>query len=88
MELLGALPRGKGPMGFYEQGQKMPEIRSIRLAADLPEEERSPVEILRTDSETFGRYIQARRNRADDWYLHKAGRVDIGAVQVPSRTKR
>jgi len=88
MDLLSALPRGKGLMGFYEQGQKMPLIRSVRLAADLPEEERTPIEVLRTDSETFGRYIQARRNRADDWYLHKAGRVDIGAVQVPCRDKR
>jgi peptidylprolyl isomerase len=36
MELLSTLPRGTGPLGFYEQAAQRVPIRAIRLAADLP----------------------------------------------------
>ena len=55
MELLSALPRGTGPMGFYKQPEQRVPIKSIRIAADVPEPERSGLEILRTDTKTFER---------------------------------
>ena len=57
MELLAALPRGSGPLGFHEKPEQRVPIRSVRLAADVPEVERSNLEILRTDTATFAALI-------------------------------
>ena len=37
-------------------------IRSIRIAAELPEGERTGIEVLRTDTPTWSAYVDARRN--------------------------
>lgn len=88
MELLSALPRGTGPLGFYEQpGQHVP-IASVRLAADVPAAERSPIEVLRTDTATFAALVEARRNRRDDWYKVPAGYIDLCNVPLPARPAR
>lgn len=85
MELLAALPRGSGALGFYEQpGQRIPLTR-VRLGSDLPEAERSTLELLRTDTATFQALIETRRNRHDDWYLHQAGKVELCNVPLPVR---
>lgn len=88
MERLSSLPRGGGAMGFYEKPEQMVPIRSIRVAADVPPAERVELEVLRTDSETFGRLIEARRNRREDWFLFPAGRIDLGNMTVPVRDKK
>jgi len=85
MELLSSLPRGAGAMGFYDKPEQMIPIRSIRVAADVPPAERTELEVLRTDSETFGRLIEARRNRREEWFLRPAGRIDLGIMTVPVR---
>jgi peptidylprolyl isomerase len=85
MELLSVLPRGTGPLGFYEQpGQHVP-IASVRLAADVPEAERTRIEVLRTDTATFAALVEARRNRKDDWYKVPAGYIDLCNVPLPVR---
>lgn len=85
MDLLASLPRGTGAMGFYEKPEQRVAIRTIRLAADLPPEQRVPLEALRTDTPTFATLIESRRNRADDWYLVKAGHIDLCNVPLPVR---
>jgi peptidylprolyl isomerase len=88
MELLSVLPRGSGPLGFYEQpGQHVP-IVSVRLAADVPEAERTRLEVLRTDTATFAALVEARRNRRDDWYKVPAGYIDLCNVPLPARPAR
>ncbi|MBN2399664.1 MAG: peptidylprolyl isomerase [Candidatus Aminicenantes bacterium] len=87
MELLSSLPRGKGPMGFIEPGQTRVPIRSIRVAADVPLAGRSDLQVLRTDTETFRKLIEARRNRSEEWFLLQAGRVELANVPVPVRKK-
>lgn len=87
MELLAALPRGTGPMGFYERAEQRLPIRSIRLAADTPASERSDLEILRSESESFTALIESRRNRKDDWYLEPAGHIDLCSVPIPVRKR-
>jgi peptidylprolyl isomerase len=87
MELLSALPRGTGALGFYEKPEQRVPIKSIRVAADVPESERSDLEIMRTDTAAFRELIEARRNRREDWYLVPAGRVEIGNVPVPARLR-
>jgi peptidylprolyl isomerase len=88
MEFLSALPRGPGAMGFYQKPEQRVTIKSIRVAADVPEEERSNVEVLRTDTSTFRALIESRRNRREDWFQVPAGHVEIGNVPVPVRLKK
>lgn len=84
-ELLSALPRGTGAMGFYEKPEQRTPIRSIRLAADVPEAERTAIEVLRTDTPLFTRYVESRRNRRDDWYIVSAGHTDVCNISIPVR---
>jgi peptidylprolyl isomerase len=86
MELLSTLPRGSGPLGFYEQtGQHVP-IASVRLAADVPAAGRERIEVMRTDTASFRALVEARRNRRDDWYRVPAGYIDICNVPIVART--
>lgn len=87
MELLSVLPRGTGPLGFYEQPAQYVPIRSARLAADLPAGERLPLEVMRTDTPTFAALVESRRNRSDDWYRVPAGHIDLCNVPIPVRTR-
>jgi len=88
MPLLSSLRRGTGSGGFYAQRSEHTVIRSIRLAVDLPENEREPLEALRTDSKRFAEQTEARRNRRDDWYKVPAGHLDVCNVPLPVRRKR
>jgi peptidylprolyl isomerase len=85
MELLSTLPRGPAPMGFYDKPEMRTPIKSIRVAADVAEGERSRIEVLRTDTRTFRDYIEARRNRSEEWFQYRAGRIEIGNVTAPMR---
>lgn len=86
MERLSVLPRGSGPLGFYEEVSQYVLIRRVRVAADLPEAERTRLEVLRTDTATFAALVEARRNRRDDWYKVPAGHIDLCNVPIPVRT--
>ena len=77
IELLSALPRGTGTLGFYEKPEQRLPIRQVRLEADVPAAERIELEVLRTDSATFAQVVQGRRFRRDDWYKEPAGAVDV-----------
>jgi peptidylprolyl isomerase len=74
-------------MGFYEKPEQRVPIRSVRVAADVPESERSALEILRTDTTTFQELIESRRNRREEWFQTPAGRIEIGNVPIPVRVK-
>ena len=89
MALLAARPRGTGNLGFYqvEQGETPIPIASIRLAADMPEAERPQFEVLRSDTETFTRYVTGRANRGGTFFRVPAGGVDVCNVNVPVRRK-
>jgi peptidylprolyl isomerase len=85
MELLAALPRGSGALGFYEKPEQRIPLKQVRLGSELPEAERSKLELLRTDTPTFTALVETRRNRHDDWYLHQAGKVELCNVALPVR---
>ena len=85
MERLSVLPRGTGPLGFYEEAAQRVPIKSIRLAADVPEAERSKLQVLRTDTPLFDAVVESRRNRRDDWYKRPAGHIDLCNVSIPTR---
>ncbi len=86
MELLSSLPRGTGPLGFYEKPEENVPIKAIRLAADVPTAERTDLEIMRTDTPAFRDLIEARRNRREEWFLNPAGKIEIGNVPLPTRS--
>ena len=77
MELLSSLPRGTGPMGFYEKPEQRTLIKSMRVVADVPEAQRTQLEELRTDTPTWGAYVETRRNRHEEWFKVPAGRIDV-----------
>ena len=85
-ELLASLPRGSGEMGFYTKDEKPVPIVSVRIAADLTPAERTPVEVLRTDSATFHTVLEQRRNRHESWFKFNPGHIDLCNVPLPVRT--
>jgi len=87
MELLASLPRGTGALGFYEHPEQRVPLKSLRWAADLPEAQRTALEVLRTDTQTFLAYIEARRSRHEEWFKVPAGHVDVCNVPVAVRTR-
>ncbi|MFM6989045.1 MAG: peptidylprolyl isomerase [Arenimonas sp.] len=88
MEHLSVLPRGTGPLGFYEKPEQRTPIVRLALASALPDAERPKLEVLRTDTATFDALVEARRNRSDDWYLHKAGHIDLCNIPIPVRSPK
>jgi peptidylprolyl isomerase len=87
IELLSSLPRGTGDLGFYEQPEQRVPIQTVRVAAEVPVAERSALEVLRTDTPTFAKLIELRRNRRDSWYKLPAGRIDLCNVPLPVRER-
>lgn len=83
IEHLSSLPRGTGPLGFYEKEEERVQINSVRLGneiADLP-----AFEYLSTDSASFAAYADARANRRDPFFITPAGGADICNIPVPVR---
>lgn len=85
MELLSVLPRGTGPLGFYEKAEQRVPIKAIRIVSEVPETERTPLQVLRTDTPLFDQLVEARRNRRDDFYKRPAGHIDLCNVPLPTR---
>ena len=87
MELLSSLPRGSAALGFYSDDEKPKRtlIRSARLASEVPAAERTALEVLRTDTPLFTKYLEARRNRREEWFLRPAGHIDVCNVSIPVR---
>ncbi len=85
IERLSTLPRGTAALGFYETAEQHVPIRAIRVAADVPARERTPLEVMRTDREAFAALVESRRNRRDEWYKVPAGHVELCNVPIPVR---
>ena len=85
MPLLSSLPRGSGALGFYEKAEQRTPIKSVRLAADVPEAERVKLEVMRTDSASFQAVAEAQRNRGGPWTKVPAGYVELCNVTIPVR---
>lgn len=83
IENLSSLPRGTGPLGFYEKPEQRVTIASIRLGnevAGLPR-----YQYLSTESTSFAKYADARANRRDAFFIVPAGGADICNIPVPIR---
>jgi peptidylprolyl isomerase len=84
-ELLQRLPRGEAASGMIAEGEPRGTIESLRVAADLPAAERTPLEVLRTDSPSFAALIAARRNRPEGFFVYRPDHIDVCGVPIPVR---
>ena len=83
IEHLSSLPRGTGPLGFYETAQERTAITAVRLGTELTD--LPAYEYLSTESASFARYADARANRRDAFFIRPAGGADICNIPVPVR---
>ncbi len=82
IEHLSTLPRGGGPLGFYEQASERVPIRRLRFGTDYD----AGWQALRTESPTFAALVESRRYRNEDWFVDPAGA--IGLCNVPLKVRR
>lgn len=87
MEIMSAFPRGTGEAGFYKTPAEYHHFSDIRVAADVRPEERTNLEVMRTDSASFARLVNSRRWRKDDFYKNPVGRIGLCNVAVPARLR-
>lgn len=85
IEHLSSLRRGTAAMGFIEDPGLQVPIGAARLAADLPGQAREPLQVLRTDTATFARLVEARRNRHEPWFHEPTGVIELCNVPLPVR---
>lgn len=88
MPLLSSQPRGTGAAGFYEKPEQRMPLKLVRMAADVPEAERSRFEVMRTDSATYQAAIETQRNRGGPWTKVAAGRIDLCNAPIPVREQK
>jgi peptidylprolyl isomerase len=88
IEHLSSLPRGTGPLGFYETPEERTTITAIRIASELPAADQPRMEYLSTESASFASYAEARANRRDPFFITPAGGADICNIPVPVRRVR
>ena len=85
MEIMSSFPRGTGDAGFYKTPEEYQHYADIKVAADLPPAQRTPLEIMKTDSASFDTLVNSRRWRKDDFYKNPVGRIGLCNVTVPVR---
>ncbi|MBO9621764.1 MAG: peptidylprolyl isomerase [Sphingomonas sp.] len=85
MQWLSSLPRGTGNLGVYEQEAERTPILSVRLASQLPEDERPHFQYRATDNARFAAWIKARENRSPPFFTVPAGGTDICNALPPVR---
>src|SRR6185312_1141874 len=77
IDRFSTLPRGTEALGFYKDKAQYVPIASVRLASDMPADQRPLYEVMDTSSATFLHYLKVRANRHDSFYDHPAGGVDV-----------
>jgi cyclophilin family peptidyl-prolyl cis-trans isomerase len=85
MPLLASLPRGPAPMGFYDKQEMNVPIATVKVAADVPEAQRSHIEVMRTERPIYQAVVDAARNRGGPWNKFSAGYVDVCSAPIPVR---
>lgn len=83
IELLSTLPRGTGPLGFYEDASNATPILTVEIDDDRPKNERQGLRVLRTDTRAFARYVASRTYRYEDWFVEPTGRIEICNLSPP-----
>ena len=86
MEHVQSITRGMpGNGGVIADETRWTPISSIRVAADLPETQRLPLEFLDTNTDLFRELIAARRNRPEDFFYYRPDYLDLCQLALPVR---
>ena len=85
MDVLSSMPRGPGPMGFYDKPEAFIPITRARLLADIPVAEQPNIEIMRTDTPTWRKLVEASRHAIGGWAVRSALHSNICNRSVPTR---
>lgn len=85
IDRLSSLPRGKPPMGMYEDAKKNVGIARVRLASDIALPDRPSFQVLNTASPTFSQLLALRTGHADDFYRTPPTGIDLCSASVPTR---
>jgi len=88
MSLLSTLPRGTAALGFYDKPELNVPILSVKMAADVPEGERSKLEVMRTDSAAYQAALDAQRYRSGPWNKYTPGYVELCNAPIPVREQK
>jgi len=84
MELVSTMTRTASDLG---DPSRWTPIDSVRVAADIPPAERTPLEMM--DTTTFRAHLEERRNPTDPdavaWLAHSPRNFDVCEAQVPVR---
>lgn len=83
MQHLQALPLNNPPQS--EDDDLGAAILAMRIAADVPEAERTQLEILDSARPVFADYIESRRNRAGEFFYYRPDYADVCQIPIPVR---
>jgi len=73
---------------IHDLAERDPVVR-MRLASDMPEKERPRFQVMRTESASFAKEKETRKNPAPEFYVHTPPPVlDICGLSVPVRRAR
>lgn len=84
IDKLSTLPRGTGPLGFYQDDADKVPIRRLRFGTDYD----PGWQALKTDTATFAALVNSRRYRREDWFVDPAGAIGLCNVPLPVRQVR
>jgi len=84
-ELLQRLPRGAPGTGVIAEASERGKIIGMAVASDVPQAERTALEVLRTDSASFGAIIASRRNRPEEFFVYRPDHIDVCGASAPVR---
>jgi peptidylprolyl isomerase len=88
MPLLSVVQRGAPPMGFFDKPEQRVAIKSVRLAADVPEAERTRIEVLRSEAPIYEKVVEAARNRGGPWTVFAPNYVELCNAPMPVREQK
>jgi peptidylprolyl isomerase len=86
MEHVQLIPRAlPGNRGVIEDENRWTPIKTITVAADVPAEERTALQVLDTNSAAFRDLIVARANRSEDFFHFAHDYVGLCQMPLPVR---
>ncbi|TFW17301.1 peptidylprolyl isomerase [Duganella callida] len=87
MPLLTTLTRGSEAMGFYGGKDARTPITSVRFESEVPEAERSHLEVMRSEAPIYQSILEAQRNRGGPWNKYAANYLELCNAMIPVRER-
>jgi peptidylprolyl isomerase len=90
MDVVQQIKRGPANQnGIFQDDTSPSRVRRMRLASDIPKDERMTAFVADTNSKGFGQYLKDRRNRKQQFFHNKPPEVlDVCQVPIASRTTK